>query len=234
MVDSFSSSQSSGATSWEGSAHQEEKVSIIKWNLITQMKQMPDIKISPSHFGHQFCFSKMLKSSKIKGSLGVLKKRKNTISVYTAAEKTAKHRTSQPCESLYPGINRSPGLVTKTFRKPMKRSTKKTQESSVQEAVVTHLLQEPAPQHSSHIHISLGSCSCMNHLCQPRRNKIFAPDCAKYPLSFLLWPAMCTAQTTAQPKRGSENTEFMVQKEFNMLREIQSFCMAQILLFYLK
>lgn len=54
VVDNFSSSHSSGATSLGNPAYQEEKVSIIKWNLITQitMKQMQDTKISLSHSGH--------------------------------------------------------------------------------------------------------------------------------------------------------------------------------------
>lgn len=81
----------------------------------------------------------------------------------------------------------------------------KTQESSVQEAVVTSIFYRRKLHNSVHISRSLGSCSCS-----------------------------CTAQTTAQPKRGSENTKFMVQKEFNVLRGIQGFCKAQIALFYLK
>lgn len=44
MVDSFSSSQSSEATSWGNSAYQEEKISIIKWNLITQITMKHDAR----------------------------------------------------------------------------------------------------------------------------------------------------------------------------------------------
>lgn len=140
-VESFSSCQSSGATSWGISMKPIQKITLREIYLKRSSFHCWEVQnINASHKNHfdplwpiSFLSFKHQKFGSTEGKRGKKKQQPNP-GVHTVAGKTIKCIIWQPCEFLCPGINQSPRLV---LQEHLMQLPKKTRIANVQDAVVT-------------------------------------------------------------------------------------------------
>ena len=132
-VESFSSCQSSGATSWGISMKPIQKITLREIYLKRSSFHCWEVQnINASHKNHfdplwpiSFLSFKHQKFGSTEGKRGKKKKQPNP-GVHTVAGKTIKRIIWQPCEFLCPGINQSPRLV---LQEHLMQLPKKNQDS---------------------------------------------------------------------------------------------------------